>query len=332
MRVLPTPTRLAAALLAAAALHGAPAAAADEPGWTAGPAAGRAATPRPYFYLAGAAGSVLEDRLTLANSGDRERTLTLRGADAYNTPDGALAVRPAGDGAAAAGAGAGAGAGAWISFGAATTVKVPPHTRAVVPFTVTVPPAAAPGDHPAAVVATEAGHEAAVRVHQRVGGPTLAALTVEDVAVHGSGGSAVIRYALVNRGNVALAPELAVRAEGRFGKVPGRAAHAVPVELLPGRRVELSEPWPGAPALDRVALTLTATAPGAAPATARASAWLLPGGTAARLGAGLLALGTLATAALLLVRTRRTRRERPPEPPATAAAPAPEPELTGASR
>ncbi|MFD8292690.1 hypothetical protein ACFV2B_31305, partial [Streptomyces lavendulae] len=155
MRVLPTPTRLAAALLAAAALHGAPAAAADEPGWTAGPAAGRAATPRPYFYLAGAAGSVLEDRLTLANSGDRERTLTLRGADAYNTPDGALAVRPAGDGAAAAGAGAGAGG--WISFGAATTVKVPPHTRAVVPFTVTVPPAAAPGDHPGAGVGPRGG-------------------------------------------------------------------------------------------------------------------------------------------------------------------------------
>ncbi|MEU2832437.1 hypothetical protein ABZ667_27865 [Streptomyces lavendulae] len=331
MRVLHTPTRLGAALLAAAALHGAPAAAADEPGWTAAPAAGRPGTPRPYFYLAGAAGAVLEDRLTLANPGDRERTLTLRGADAYNTPDGALAVRPAGEGAAAA-ADAGAGAGSWISFGAAATVKVPPHTRAVVPFTVTVPPAAAPGDHPAAVVATEAGHEAAVRVHLRVGGPTLAALTVEDVAVHGSGSSAVIRYALVNRGNVALAPELAVRAEGRFGEAPGRAAHAVPVELLPGRRVELSEPWPGAPALDRVALTLTATAPGAAPATARATAWLLPGGTAARLGAGLLALGTLATAALLLVRTRRTRRERSPEPPATAAAPAPEPELTGASR
>ncbi|MFE3766415.1 hypothetical protein ACFXPI_32190 [Streptomyces sp. NPDC059104] len=331
MRVLHTLTRLGAALLAAAALHGAPAAAADEPGWTAEPATGRPGTPRPYFYLTGAAGAVLEDRLTLANADDRERTLTLRGADAYNTPDGALAVRPAGEGAPAA-AGVGAGAGSWISFGAATTVKIPPRTRAVVPFTVTVPPAAAPGDHPAAVIATEAGHEAAVRVHLRVGGPALAALTVEDVAVHGSGASAVIRYALVNRGNVALAPELAVRAEGRFGAVPGRGAHAVPVELLPGRRVELSEPWPGAPALDRVALTLTVTAPGAAPATARASAWLLPGGSAVRLGAALLALGTLATAALLLVRTRRTGRARPPEPPATAAAPAPEPELTGASR
>ncbi|MET9609078.1 hypothetical protein ABZZ17_29135 [Streptomyces sp. NPDC006512] len=326
MPVLPVPKRLGAALLAAALLYGAgglPAAAADEPGWTAGPASGRPGAARPYFYLAGTPGAVLEDRLALENTSDRERTVTLRGADAYNTADGAFAVRPARES---------SGAGAWISFGGTATVRIPPRTRAVVPFTVTVPPASSPGDHPAAVVATEDGREAGVRVHLRVSGPTLAALTVEDVAVRGEGAAAVVAYTLVNRGNVALAPELAIRADGRFGEVPGRTARALPVELLPGQRVELAEPWPGAPVFDRVALTVTVTAPGAAPATASASAWFVPWGVAALTGAGLLLLGGTATAALLLVRNRRTPGGRPP--PAPAAAPVREPhhELTGASR
>ncbi|MER5869905.1 hypothetical protein [Streptomyces sp. NPDC002044] len=332
MSVLHTPGRTAragAALLTAAALYAAcaPPAAADEPGWTAEPAAGSAARPggaRPYHYLAGTPGTVLEDRLALANTTDRELTVTLRGADAYNTADGAFAVRPARES---------AGAGSWISFGAGSTVKVPPRTRAVVPFTITVPPASPPGDHPAAVVAAEGGRETGVRVHLRVSGPTLAALTVEDVSVRGRGAAAEVAYALVNRGNVALAPELSLRAEGRFGEVPDRTARALPLELLPGQRVELTEPWPGAPVFDRVRLTLTVTAPGGARATAEAAAWFVPWRVAGWTGAGLLLLGGTALAALLLVRGRRTRPE-PPEAEARAAAPhaAPEHELTGASR
>ncbi|MGE7389801.1 hypothetical protein ACQKM2_30420 [Streptomyces sp. NPDC004126] len=297
--------RLGAALLAAAALYGAPAAAADEPAapaWTAAPAGARPGPARPYFYLAGPAGTVLEDRLTLDNPGDREYTVTLRGADADNAPDGALAVRPAAPGA--------SGAGSWISFGGSATVKLPPRTRAVVPFTVTVPPAAPPGDHPAAVVATGPGREAGVRIHLRVGGPAVAALTVEDVSVRGHGAGTTVDYTLVNRGNVTLTPELALSAEGTLHEPAGRPARALPVELLPGRRARLSEPWPDAPALDRVAVTLTATAPGAAPATATAGAWLAPGGTAGLAAGALLALAGTALAALLLVRARRTRHLR----------------------
>ncbi|MGW7193184.1 COG1470 family protein, partial [Streptomyces sp. NPDC054838] len=284
-------------------------------GWTAEPAAGRAgAAVRPYFYLAGAPGAVLEDGLALVNPTDREHTVTLRGADAYNTADGAFAVRPPerpGPGAGPA-TGPGTGPGSWISFGRGATVRLPARTRAVVPFTVTLPPASAPGDHPAAIVAAEAGHETGVRVHLRVSGPAVAALTVEDVAVRGRGGAAVIAYTLVNRGNVALAPTLAVRADGGFGKAPGRAPHALPVELLPGQRVGLTEPWPGAPAFDRVHLTLTVAAPGAPRATATASAWCVPASLAGWAGPGLLALGATTAAALLLVRTRRIRRA--PEP------------------
>ncbi|WP_329195775.1 MULTISPECIES: hypothetical protein [unclassified Streptomyces] len=351
------PGRLGLALLTLAALLGGVPAraaavdAADGPGWTAEPAAGRAgAAVRPYFYLAGAPGTVLEDSLALANPTDQEHTVTLRGADAYDTADGAFAVRPAAkpgpDG------GSGSGAGSWISFGRGAAVRLPARARAVVPFTVTLPSGSPPGDHPAALVVTEAteagqtaqagevaqaaraGREVAVRVHLRVGGPAVAALTVEDVAVRGRAGAEVITYTLVNRGNVPLTPTLAVRADGSFGEVPGRAPHALPVELLPGRRIGLTEPWPGAPQFDRVRLTLTVTAPGAARATAAASAWCLPRSPAARTGLGLLALGGTTAAALLLVRTRRNRRSRDlREDPA----PPPRPDersrqLTGASR
>ncbi|MCX5124867.1 DUF916 domain-containing protein [Streptomyces sp. NBC_00193] len=329
--------RAALAAVAAAVLSctmAAPAAA-DEPGWTAEPVAGSAPAAaksgaRPYFYLSGTSGTVLEDRLALANTSDQEHTITLRGADAYNTAAGAFAVRSARES---------TGAGLWISFGAGTTVKVPAHTRAVVPFTVTVPPGSPPGDHPAAVVATEAGREVGVRVHLRVDGPALAALTVEDVAVRGKGATARVAYTLVNRGNVALAPELAISAEGALGKVAGRSIRALPVEVLPGQRVELTEPWPGAPVFDRVALTLTVTAPGGARATGSTSAWFVPWGIAGATGLGLLGLGAVAAAALLLERKRRTRSgDGPgsgPAPHGSAVpeeAPAPEHELTGAPR
>ncbi|MGR4883448.1 hypothetical protein ACIPUC_29115 [Streptomyces sp. LARHCF249] len=331
MPVLPILRRLGVPLLAATALYTAAAspAAAEGPGWTAEPVAGPAAEARPgggrpYFYLSGTPGTVLEDRLALSNTTDRERTVTLRGADAYNTAGGAFAVRPAKGS---------SGAGSWISFGAGATVKVPPRTRAVVPFTLTVPPASPPGDHPAAVVATEGGHEVGVRVHLRVSGPALAALTVEDVAVRGRGSAAVVAYTLVNRGNVALAPDLALEAGGLFGEVPGRTGRALPVELLPGQRVELTEPWPAAPVLDRVRVTLTVTAPGGARAVAAGSRWLVPWDLVGWTGAGLLALGGTTAAALCLVRARRPRPD-PPDgaPPAAGPAPAPEHELTGASR
>lgn len=130
-------------------------------------------------------------------------------------------------------------AGAWIGF-AADTVTVPARTRAEVPFALTVPPDAVPGDTSGEVVADDGDEEIRVPVRVRIGGPTLAALTVEDVEI--SGGT--IRYALVNRGNAMLEPRLAVRADGMFGTLLDRPERPLPLELAPGRRVERTEPWP----------------------------------------------------------------------------------------
>ncbi|WP_329166244.1 DUF916 domain-containing protein [Streptomyces sp. NBC_01267] len=285
---------LCSALSALVPAHAAGPAAGDH-AWTAAPASGGGSRPgedgRPYFYLEGAAGTVLEDTLTLTNPGTKPVSVRLRGAEAYNTASGAFAIRGTDD--------------SWITP-AVRTVKLPARTRADVPFSVTVPATAAPGDHPAAIVASAGGRQAGVRVQLRVSGPTLSALTVEDVGV--DKGRGLIRYTVVNRGNTALTPKLEVRADGLFGRVLHRAPHALPMEVLPGQRVRLTEKWPHPPALDSVRVRVTLTAGGGAHGTGTASAVFVPWAWVA----GLAAVVALGAGAWFVRRRRPAEPERAP--------------------
>ncbi|WP_078601071.1 hypothetical protein [Streptomyces violens] len=263
-----------AAALAVAVLLCAPPSAAAAGGWRAAPAGTHE---RPYFYLEGGPGSVLTDRLALTNPTGRARTFTVTGNS-------------------------GPGAGAWIVT-AAKTVEVPARTRAEVPFTVTVPAGTAPGDHPAALrVRDRRGAERAVRIHLRVSGPTLSALTVENVSVGERDGAAVIRYDLVNRGNTTLDPRVAVRADGLLGTALRRPAHRLPAELPPGRRITRTEVWPDPPALDSVDVTVMATAAGGAHGTGRATYTAVPWGAV-----GLVCAGGGAVVGGWFLRRRRRR-------------------------
>ncbi|WP_151477045.1 COG1470 family protein [Streptomyces albicerus] len=282
----------------------APTATADD-GWSVVPSA-VGQDGRPYFYAEGAPGAVMEDTVSVLNPGGKPLTVRLRGADADNSETGGLSVRArARD------------TGAWITF-ARRTVKIPARTRADVPFTMSVPVGATPGDHPGAIVAEAGGRSKAVRVHLRVGGPTLSALTVEHVRVH----AGRISYELVNRGTTVLTPKLAVRAEGLFGEVLDRAPRTLPVELLPGRRVTLSEPWPDPPALDSVDVKLTVTAAGGAHDEQGASARFVPWGAVAGTVGG---LAVCAGGGYWFVRRRRR-----PQKNEVAEQPRTEVELTGA--
>jgi hypothetical protein len=246
-------------------------------GWSVAPSGGG----RPSFYAEGAPGTVLQDTVSVTNRGTEPLTVRLH----------------------ATGAGAGAGLGVVFADAAPT---VPARTRAEVPFTVTVPVDAEPGDRAGEIVVRDAaGREATVRLLIRVGGPELAALTVEHVAVRGDR----ITYELVNRGTTALVPRLAVHADGVLGAVLDRPPRTLPVQLAPGRRLALDEPWPDRPALDAVTIRLTVTAPGAGRATGRASARFVPPGTAA--GALSVAAAGATGAAVVVVRRRKPiRRER----------------------
>lgn len=258
----------AGTVTAVAALLGAVAAApvpAPTPGWTAGAAAGR-----PYVYLEGAAGSVLEDTLSVSNPGARPLTVRLSG---QGTP---------------------------LAF-AARTVTVPARTRADVPFAVTVTAGTALGDHRGTVTAAADGREVRVPVHLRVSGPSLAALTVENVRLDASG---TLHYTLVNRGSTVLAPRLTLRADGAFGTLLDRPLRSPGPTLHPGERATRTEPWPEAPALDSVTVRVRATAPGAAAAEARAERVFVSGGA---LTAGAGALLVAAGSAVLVARRRRDR-------------------------
>ncbi|MHA5049472.1 COG1470 family protein [Streptomyces sp. SD15] len=285
-----TATAATAVLLSAAA----PVAVADG-GWSVVPSSNASATAtdgRPYVYAEGAPGTVLQDTVAVLNPGAKPLTVRLSGAAADN-----VTAR-----------GGSADTGAWIAFAGERdgrrvpvgelSVRVPARTRADVPFTVSVPAGATPGDHPGAIVASAGGRSSTVRIQLRVAGPTLSALTVEHVAVR----AGRISYQLVNRGNTVLTPKLAVRADGIRGRVLDRTPRTLPVELLPGRRVTLTEPWRDTPALDAVDVRLTVTAAGGAHATASASARFVPWGAVAGVGGGLAAV-----VALLVVRRHRRR-------------------------
>ncbi|AEW94430.1 MULTISPECIES: hypothetical protein [Streptomycetaceae] len=264
-------------------------------GWTARPAGDR-----PYVYLEGPPGAVLHDAVSVTETGRTAERFTVRGADAVAGPGGGVT---AGDPATAADAGG------WLRFADAAP-RIPARTRADVPFTVTVPADARPGGHPAAVVVTsESGRRAVVPVHLRVTGRELTALSVTGVGVGPApGGGARIHGTLVNRGNTEVsAPSLDVRADGLLGTSWRPAAYRPAVTVAPGRSAAFSLVWPHPPAADRVRIRVTATVPGAPPATATA------GWTAVSTGALAVALPVagagLGAAGLW---SRRRRGGRPP--------------------
>ena len=218
---------------------------------------------RPSFYAEGAPGTVQQDTVSVINRSERAVTVRLSGT------------------------------GVPVVF-ADSRVRVPARTRADVPFTVS-----GRDDRTGAIVARDQdGRRTTVPVRLRVGGPALSALTVEHVAVRGDR----ITYDVVNRGTTALVPSLAVHADGLFGPLLDRAPRTLPVDLPPGHRLRLTEPWPGRPALDSVDVRLTVTAAGGAHDSAGASARFVPWGAVAGT-AGTVTAG----AALLLVRGRRRR-------------------------
>ncbi|MET7681969.1 hypothetical protein [Streptomyces sp. NPDC005423] len=263
--MLPTVRVLCLSVLAL--LLTAPVARADDSAWSLAPAGGD----RPSFYAEGAPGTVLRDTVSVVNRGAGPVTVRLRGG------------------------------GLVITF-AATAVRVPARTRADVPFTVGVPAGAAPGARTGTLTARDGnGRRVTVPLRLRVGGPALAALTVEHVTVRGDR----IGYELVNRGTTVLVPRLAVRAHGLLGgTLLDRPPRTLPVRLPPGKRLRLTEPWPGRPALDAVGVRLTVTAAGGAHGSARVSARFVSRGATA--GAGALLAVAVATA--LAVRGRRRRR------------------------
>ncbi|MFF2370430.1 DUF916 domain-containing protein [Agromyces sp. NPDC058110] len=242
---------VAAALAAALAAPTAPASAEEADGpevtWGVRTADTSWGDGRENYAYAVDAGETVEDALIIANHDVVPIELDVYAADAFTTADGLLDVatrdvRPRE-------------LGAW-AVPAVDRVTVQPGEAVEVPFTITVPPNATPGDHAGGILTALADPEVdsgltvdrrlGIRIHLRVGGELAPALAIDDLHVDYAGtpnpfgtGAATVTYTVRNSGNTRLAATQDVALTGPFGMLPVAAAGVAEVpELLPG------ETWP----------------------------------------------------------------------------------------
>jgi hypothetical protein len=321
-------TRLAAAVLAVAALLPLPAPARAEPGsdsltWSVAPSGPKGPNGRPALDYKLDPGATITDHVAVTNHSKRPLTLRLYANDAFTTAGGGFDLR--------AGATAPTGAGGWLRVGQ-QRVTLPPSTRVVVPLTVTVPANATPGDHAAGVVASliagatdgdgnqvSVDHRVGARVYLRVTGPLRPEMSVTDVAIDTATSWHPFRlpgvtatFTIANTGNVRLSGRPSAGVAGPFGFGSRTATAAAIPEILPGGSLRTTIHLDAVPPLFRERLTvdvLPAPADGRTidPAPARAlsqhTLWLVPWPQLA-----LLALLAALVGGWLFARRRRNRR------------------------
>ncbi|GAA4581442.1 hypothetical protein GCM10023194_12680 [Planotetraspora phitsanulokensis] len=268
-------------------------------------------------------GGLIKDAMVVANRSKTPLTLTVYAADGFTTDTGQLdlltkdkkSVR----------------IGAWVHADRGS-VTVQPGKTVQVPFTVTVPGNATPGDYVGGVLTSLTQADEAeginvdrrlgIRVKLRVSGELKPNLSVEDFDVDYSGtfnpfgtGDATITYTIHNTGNAMLSAQQAVSVSGPFGWLRTDASKLTsPPELLPGESWKVKVPVHGvAPAVDLAAtVTLTPLITDAAGSTSAlkpiqitAHGWAVPW----TLSVLVIVLIAAVVLAILLTRRNRVRRK-----------------------
>ena len=225
--------------------------------------------------------------------------------------------------------------GSWTTVGI-TRLTVPRGKEVVETFQLAIPDNAPPGDHVGGVVVEQVKAQpkslgvnevlrVAIPMYVHVVGNTYPALTIENLTVfhqslafpYLSSSKVAVRFDLVNTGNVIFDPKsVTVSITGRLsgtihtytvrqmGATQSRA-NPLPLEMLPGARLTLTEEWSGIPPFDPLTGHVSATAaqPGAAQdiSTAASTAfWYFPW-IVVLLGVLLV----VAVIALIVIRRRR---------------------------
>jgi hypothetical protein len=264
------PLVAALTLLGAAAggvLAAGPAAAADDVTWGVATADGDYGSARTSYHYALDPGSSANDAMLVTNHGETALTLAVYAADGYTTDAGQLDVLAADA--------TSTGVGAWVHT-AVDEVTVEPGQTLEVPFTVTLPDDATPGDHRGGIVTSLRSDDAVqgvtvdrrigIAIDLRIGGELSPTMAVTDVHVSyaggldPTGGEATVTWTVSNTGNAVLVGRSSVQVTGPFGLLP-RDADAVPdtPALLPGESRTLSATVPGIPATGVLAATVTLT-------------------------------------------------------------------------
>ncbi|WP_103342795.1 DUF916 domain-containing protein [Amycolatopsis sp. CA-126428] len=194
-------------------------------------------------------GAVVKDFVAVSNVGTTPVTLKIYASDAFNTPEGGFDLLAAGK--------PSVDVGAW-THAEKPSVSVAPRSVSIVPFTLTIPANATPGDHAAGIVAALTTEQTGangqkVAVEQRVGAriylrvtgdltPRLAitGLTGSYAATPFGRGDATVSYTVRNTGNTRLSGKQRVSVSTPWGStVDGEALPPLP-ELLPGGLVKVT--------------------------------------------------------------------------------------------
>lgn len=249
---------LLAVLVGALALSAAPPAlaATDQITWAVSPATDGAVDKRSWVELDLDPGATADQQAAVRNLSDQTVTFRIDAADGYFTDKGRFNMLPSDQ--------ESVDAGTWIT--APETVTVEPGGTGIVPFTVTVPDDAEPGDHAAGLAASlvsvgtdvggsSVGVESRIgfRVMTRVTGDVAPAVAVENLAGDYrlswnpfQPGALTVTADIVNTGNVRLLLDGSASAQG--ATAPLVAADAAQQELLPGDRravtLQLDDVWP----------------------------------------------------------------------------------------
>jgi hypothetical protein len=218
---------------------------------------------RPAFSFGATPGGLFRDHVALVNYSDGPLTLRLVAKDAVNTDQGGVSAltdaQPDTD------------VGAWITTPRSSgSVVVPGRTRTgpgqvIVPFTLTVPRDATPGDHTGVLLAVlstvsknaqgtnvRLDQRVGTRVYLRISGALRPVLEVEGLTAAfrpssnpAATGSAVLTLAVRNTGNVRLGGRVSVEVSGLLGQsVSTKDAALLPL-VLPGSSVPLTLEVPG---------------------------------------------------------------------------------------
>lgn len=244
------PRRLVAAALAALALAAtlavlpAAGAHADETdGISGAPSSETGTDGRSRFSYQVAPGQQVTDTYLVKNTGTTAQVVKVFATDAYNTEDGSYGLLDTGT--------APVDGGSWVTFDqGATVLDIPldPGASQIIPFTVTVPADALPGDHAAGLVISTTSIEGqilvdrrvATRLYVRVPGELQPALTISSIAADYNGqfnpfdGSTDITFTVQNTGNVALGATMVAGVNTYLGIGVGEQTRQELAEMLPG--------------------------------------------------------------------------------------------------
>lgn len=214
----------------------------DTIGISAAPQSADASSPRSRFSYQMGPGQVIDDTYVVTNVGSTAQSFTVFATDAFNTDEGGYGLLETGV--------APTDAGAWVDFGGqpSVAVQLDPGASTEVPFRVTVPADAGPGDHAAGLVVSALANDGQVLVDRRVGtrlyvrvpGDLQPLMSIDGMtasytpSVNPLDGETAVTFTVRNAGNVALSGRLKAEVRGLFGIGVSGQVDADVDEMLPG--------------------------------------------------------------------------------------------------